>query len=35
MGQYPTQSSPALGNIFLQYKIDYAVTQIRQLLAAR
>jgi creatinine amidohydrolase len=31
----PTRSSPALGNIFLQYKIDDAVTQIRQLLAAR
>jgi len=31
----PTRSSPALGDIFLQYKIDDAVTQIRQLLAAR
>jgi creatinine amidohydrolase len=30
----PTKSSPALGNIFLQYKIDAAVAQIRQLLAA-
>jgi creatinine amidohydrolase/Fe(II)-dependent formamide hydrolase-like protein len=31
----PTKSSPALGNIFLQYKIDDAVAQIRQLLTAR
>jgi creatinine amidohydrolase/Fe(II)-dependent formamide hydrolase-like protein len=31
----PTKSSPALGDIFLQYKIDDAVAQIRQLLAAR
>jgi creatinine amidohydrolase len=31
----PTKSSPALGKIFLQYKVDDAVTQIRQLLAAR
>jgi creatinine amidohydrolase/Fe(II)-dependent formamide hydrolase-like protein len=31
----PTKSSPALGDTFLQYKIDDAVAQIRQLLAAR
>jgi hypothetical protein len=31
----PTRSSPALGDIFLKYKIDDAVTQIRQLVAAR
>jgi len=31
----PTKSSAALGDVFLQYKIDDAVTQIRQLLAAR
>ena len=31
----PTQSSAALGDIFLQYKIDDAVAEIRQLLAAR
>ena len=31
----PTKSSPALGNIFLQYKIDDAVAQIGRLQAAR
>ena len=31
----PTGSSPAFGDVFLQYKIDDAVAQIRQLLAAR
>jgi creatinine amidohydrolase len=31
----PTKSSPALGNIFLQYKIDDAVAEISQLLRAR
>jgi creatinine amidohydrolase/Fe(II)-dependent formamide hydrolase-like protein len=31
----PTKSSVALGDIFLQYKVDDAVAQIRQLLAAR
>src|SRR5450759_43029 len=31
----PTKSSPALGDIFLRYKIDDAVAQIRQLLPAR
>jgi creatinine amidohydrolase/Fe(II)-dependent formamide hydrolase-like protein len=31
----PTKSSPALGDIFLQYKIDDAVAQIRQQLAAQ
>ena len=31
----PTKSSPALGDIFLQYKIDDAVAQIRQLTTAR
>jgi creatinine amidohydrolase len=30
----PTKASPALGNIFLQYKIDDAVAQIRQLLSS-
>ena len=30
----PTKSSPALGNIFLQYKVDDAVAEIRQLLAS-
>jgi len=28
----PTKATPALGNVFLQYKIDDAVSQIRQLL---
>jgi creatinine amidohydrolase len=31
----PTKSSPALGEIFLQYKIDDAVAQMRKLLAER
>jgi len=31
----PTKSSPALGDIFLQYKVADAVAEIRQLLAAR
>lgn len=31
----PTKSSPALGSIFLQYKIDDGLAQIRQLMAAR
>jgi creatinine amidohydrolase len=31
----PTKASAALGNIFLQYKIDDAVAQIRQLLGTR
>ena len=31
----PTKASAALGNIFLQYKIDDAVNQIRQLKTAR
>jgi len=31
----PTRSSPALGEILLQYKIDDAVAEIRKLLAAR
>ena len=31
----PTKATPALGNVFLQYKIDDAVAQIRQQLAAR
>jgi creatinine amidohydrolase/Fe(II)-dependent formamide hydrolase-like protein len=31
----PTKASAALGNIFLQYKIDVAVAQIRQLLGMR
>jgi len=31
----PTKASPALGNIFLQYKIDDAVAQIRQLRGTR
>jgi creatinine amidohydrolase len=31
----PTKSSAALGNIFLQYKVDDAVAEIRQLLSAR
>ena len=31
----PTKASPALGNIFLQYKIDDAVNQIRRLDSAR
>jgi creatinine amidohydrolase/Fe(II)-dependent formamide hydrolase-like protein len=31
----PTKASPSLGRIFLQYKIDDAVNQIRQLEAAR
>ncbi|MEO8909822.1 MAG: creatininase family protein [Gemmatimonadaceae bacterium] len=31
----PTKASPALGNIFLQFKIDDAVAQIRTLLASR
>jgi len=30
----PTKASAALGNVFLQYKIDDAVTQIRQFLAS-
>jgi creatinine amidohydrolase len=29
----PTKASPALGDIFLQYKVDDAVAQIRQLLS--
>jgi creatinine amidohydrolase/Fe(II)-dependent formamide hydrolase-like protein len=31
----PTKASPALGNIFLQYKVDDAVNQIRGLKAQR
>jgi creatinine amidohydrolase/Fe(II)-dependent formamide hydrolase-like protein len=31
----PTKATPALGNIFLQYKIDDAVAQIRQLRASQ
>jgi creatinine amidohydrolase/Fe(II)-dependent formamide hydrolase-like protein len=31
----PTKASPALGDIFLRYKIDDAVAQIRQLIAQR
>jgi creatinine amidohydrolase len=31
----PTKSSPALGGIFLQYKIDDAVAEMRKLLAER
>ncbi|HEY8830959.1 MAG TPA: creatininase family protein [Gemmatimonadaceae bacterium] len=31
----PTKATPALGNVFLQYKIDDAVAQIRQLLRAQ
>ncbi len=31
----PTKATPALGNVFLQYKIDDAVAQIRQQLANR
>ncbi len=31
----PTQATPALGNVFLQYKIDDAVAQIRQLIISR
>ena len=31
----PTKATPALGNVFLQYKIDDAAAQIRQLIAAR
>jgi creatinine amidohydrolase len=30
----PTKASPAYGNIFLQYKVDDAVAQIKQLLGA-
>jgi hypothetical protein len=31
----PTKATPALGNVFLQYKIDDAVAQIRQLLGSQ
>jgi len=31
----PTKASAALGNVFLQYKVDDAVARIRQLLASR
>ncbi|MDQ6771064.1 MAG: hypothetical protein M3Z54_13875, partial [Gemmatimonadota bacterium] len=31
----PTKATPALGNLFLQYKIDDAVSQIRQLLGSQ
>jgi len=31
----PTKATPALGNVFLQYKIDDAVAQIRQLLTSQ